>query len=167
MARQFSSFERWQLTLNGIQALILMIGTGAAIYIGWQQTEINRRLYELNFAVAAEVTYEANTKRLNVFNKGRENIWLWGSRLGSGPRTIEKDGRLITPGGFYYLIAEGLEREVLQKVGQTGELRVPFEIYLKDASLRPHKAGVMLFIQVKDGKTTVHTQTVSVEQSAW
>lgn len=121
----------------------------------------------MNFNVATEVTYDSNEKKLNVFNKGRENIWLWGNKLDSGPKSIEKEGRLITPGGFYYVLAASMEKEVLEKVGTNGELRVPFDVYLKDGLQRPYIAKVILFIQVAEGKLAVHTQTVSIDQMQW
>jgi hypothetical protein len=162
-----SRFERRQVILGTLQTIILAIGTYAAVRIGITQTAINQKLYDMNFNVATEVTYDSNEKKLNVFNKGRENIWLWGNKLDSGPKSIEKEGRLITPGGFYYVLAASMEKEVLEKVGTNGELRVPFDVYLKDGLQRPYIAKVILFIQVAEGKLAVHTQTVSIDQMQW
>jgi hypothetical protein len=162
-----SRFERRQVILGTVQTIILAIGTYTAVRIGITQTAINQKLYDMNFNVATEVIYDSNEKKLNIFNKGRENIWLWGNKLDSGPKSIDKEGRLVTPGGFYYVLAASMEKEVLEKVGTNGELRVPFDVYLKDGLRRPYIAKVILFIQVAEGKLTVHTQTVSIDQMQW
>jgi hypothetical protein len=162
-----SRFERRQVILGTIQTVILAIGTSAAVYLGVTQTAINQKLYDLNFTVATEIIYDANEKKLYIFNKGRENIWLWGSKLGSNPKFIDQERRLIAPGSSYYVLAANMEKEVLEKVGTRGELRVPFDVYLKDGRHRPYIARVILFIQVAEGKLTVHTQTVAIDQMQW
>jgi len=167
MCKKLSNFERWQVGLSGIQTILLVVATIAAIYIGLQQSQINQRLYELNFSVAIEVTHDSQSGQLNIFNKGRENIWLYGTKLGSSPKSVEKDGRLIAPGGSYYLLTDKLQQEVLQKVGEKGDIHEFFNIYLKDATLRPYTVSVILFIQVSDGEMTIHTQTVSIKQKDW
>jgi hypothetical protein len=167
MTRPLKRFERYQVILTAIQTVALVAATAGAIWIGVIQTRINRKLYELDLSVAAEVTYDQSTKRLNIFNRGRENIWLWGDKLGSGPKTVEKEGRLIVPGGSYYIFADTFEREVLEKVGHDGETQVPFQLLGKDAADRPFVVDLVLFVQVRDGAVTVHTQTTSIRHSAW
>ena len=72
----------------------------------------------------------------------------------------------MTPGGSYYLLAEALEPDALRRTSN-GDLRLPLEIYVKDVSNRPHIVSVLLFVQVKDGAVSVHTQTVGITQHSW
>jgi hypothetical protein len=162
-----SLYERQQLLLGTIQASIVAIGTGAAIYVGVKQAAINQQLYDLHFTLAPEIAYDTDQKRLRIFNRGKENIWLWGTKYGTGPKSIEKEGRLISPAGFYYLLTANMEKEVREKVGTGGDIRVPFEVYFKDGRHRPYIVRIILFIQVTEGKMAVHAQTVSIDQMEW
>src|SRR5690242_17327040 len=99
-------FETWQIVLSIIQCVILSGTIYVAWHIGSVQNNINQQLLDLNFRPSLEVTSESD--KLNVYNRGKDNVWLWGTQFRDETRTIESSGRLIAPGGFYYLFSNKL-----------------------------------------------------------
>jgi hypothetical protein len=170
-----SAFEKWQVIISATQTAILLGTLLVALYIGLKQTEISAKqteisakqteiskaLLDIPFTVSVEVTYDAGMKRFNIFNKGLTNLFLWGTKLGDGPRSVDKDPRLIAPGGSYYLLAPSVETDAIAKVGQNGELRGNLEIYVSGQNLTKYVVTTIVFAQVIAGACTIHTQTTS------
>ena len=100
-----STFEKWQ-ALNLVLTNILFLGTMlGAWYFGFkqtniarQQTEINRRLFELEHELSVDVDYNKDRKVLILSNRGRHGIYFGGVRFGgSGP--LEASPVAIPVGG--------------------------------------------------------------------
>ena len=100
-------FEKFQLALLAVQTAIFLSTLVAAVWIGTRQNEINRQLLDLNFRLSLEITYDKG--HINIYNKGKENVWIWGSQFRDDPMQIDKTGRLIVPGGFYYILTDRLQ----------------------------------------------------------
>lgn len=176
-----SAFEKWQVMVSVTQTAILLGTLLVALYIGLKQTEISAKqadistkqaeiskaLLDIPFTVSVEVAYDPGTKRFNIYNKGQTNIFLWGTKLGDGPRSVDKDPRLIAPGGFYYLLAPSIEADTIAKVGQDGELRGNLELYLTSQNSTKYIVTTIVFAQVMAGQCTIHTQTTSIKPEAW
>jgi len=158
-------FEKMQVRLGVAQILILTFTLIAAVYIGFQQNSINQKLYDLNFNVSLEVTYD--NKQLNIINKGKENVWIWGTKLADNPKNIERDSRLIPPGGFYYMLATRLELDLIKNIGINGEIRLPLEVYIESANQRRYVVKLLLWAIIKDGVLAVHTQTLAIQPFNW
>ena len=107
--KNMSAFETWQVITSIAQTAIFLATLLAAIYIGLKQAEISNRqadisemqtaisrsLADLPFVVSAEITYDQSSKRINIYNKGQTNIYLWGTKLGDGSKVVEQEPRLI------------------------------------------------------------------------
>ncbi|MDD5691954.1 MAG: hypothetical protein PHP10_02105 [Candidatus Omnitrophica bacterium] len=159
-----TAFENWQVCLGIAQAAILLAAFLGALYVGFKQNEINQNLLDLQFSVSLELTYQP--QRLNIVNKGQQNIWLCGTKLGDGVRSIDQPV-LITPGGSYYLIADMLEREIVSKVGESGEMRLPFEVLIQTQNRKRWIVKTILFAVATKGVVTIHTQTISATPGDW
>lgn len=160
-----NAYEKWQVRVSIIQTVVLLATFLGALYIGLKQNEINQNLLELSHVVSVELSYAP--QKLNIFNKGRENVWLWGTKFGDGPRTMEPNPRLVTPGGSYYLLTDKLEPEILQKVGQNGDDTKPLEIYIESQINKKYVVRNLLFIQVRTGAISIHSQTISIQEADW
>ena len=139
-----STFETSQIIISIIQTAILLSTLIAAICIGFKQakisnrqadisemqTTISRSLADLPFVVSTDVTYDQSTKRINIYNKGQTNIYLWGTKVGSGSKVMETDPRLITPSGSYYLLAESVESDLSKALDGQSEVKGLLTIYL-------------------------------------
>jgi hypothetical protein len=176
-----NAFEKWQVITTVVQSVILLGTLLVALYIGLKQTEISNRQAEISFKqaeiskslaeipyiVSVEVTYDASNKRFNITNKGQTNLSLWGTKLGDGPKIVEKEPRLITPGGFYYLLANTLESDLLKSIGQKGETRGVLEIYITNLSATKYVIVTIVFAKTINGQLTIHTQTTSIKPEEW
>lgn len=176
-----SAFEKWQVATSVVQSTILLGTLLVALYIGFKQTEIatrqaeisatqteiSKRLADLPYVVSVEVTYDPSTKRLDVANKGQTNLYLWGTKFGDGPKSIEKDARLINPGGFYYLLVETLESDSLKVTGANGEMRGVLELYVTNQNDVKYTVSTIIYVKTDNGKVTVHTQTVGIQPQEW
>lgn len=176
-----NAFEKWQVIVSVAQTAILFCMLTAALYIGLKQTEISDRqteisikqteiskaLLDIPFTVSVDVVYEPGSKRLNIYNKGQTNLYLWGSKLGTGAQVLEKEPRLITPGGSYYLLAESIESDTLAKIPQNGELRGNLDLYLTSQNATKYIVTTIIFAKVVSGKCTIHTQTTSIKPQEW
>ena len=176
-----SAFETWQVVTSIAQTAILLATLLAAIYIGLKQAEIsnrqadisetqtaiNRSLADLPFVVSAEITFDQHAKRLNIINKGQTNIYLWGTKFGDDPKVVEQEPRLITPGGFYYLLAESLEGDLRKALGKQPEVKGLFIIYLTSQNDVKYTVSTVLLGKLSGDQIAVHTQTTSIRPEVW
>jgi hypothetical protein len=179
--KNMSAFETWQVITSIAQTAILLATLLAAIYIGLKQAEISKRqayisetqtaisrsLADLPFVVSAEITYEQQSKRLHIYNKGQTNIYLWGTKLRDGPKVVEQEPRLVTPGGSYYLLAESLEGDLRKVLGMQPEVKGLFIIYLTSQNDVKYIVSTILLGMLSGDQIAVHTQTTSIRPEVW
>lgn len=176
-----TKFEVLQIITGAVQSLILLATLFAAVYIGLKQagisklqatisarqTEISKDLAELPYIVSVEVTYEKSKKQLNIHNKGQTNLYLWGTKLGDGRKSVEEEPRLIAPTGFYYLLADSLESETFRSIGSEVEMRRILELYVTSLSAAKYVISTIIFAKINNGIVSIHTQTTSIKQQDW
>ena len=94
-------------------------------------------------------------KAADIYNKGQSNIYLWGTKLGDGPQVLEKAPVLITPGGFYYILAASHEADTLAKIPKDGEARGDFLSYVTNQKWHEARYHYDPIAQVTDGHCTI------------
>jgi hypothetical protein len=185
---KMTAFETWQVIVSIITAAILLATFLAALYIGLKQTEIGRKqteisikqteisekqaaisqsLLDIPFLISVEVVYDPVLKRFNILNKGQTNVFLWGTKLGDGPVSMENEPRLISVGGFYYLLAPAVESDVLKAHPHNGEMRGKLDLYLTSQNDTKYLVSTIIFAKVSGGKCAIHTQTTSIKPREW
>jgi len=169
---ELSLYERWQIAFSVIQifiafiqAIILIITVYVAWKIGHVQNNINQQLLDLNFRPSIEVTSER--EKLNIYNKGRDNVWLWGAQFNDEPKLIEPSGRLITPDSFYYLFSNKLNEMVNNSLGKNGDANYPFNLFISTTNGKKYTVNLLLYIRVIDGNISINTQTLGFVESDW
>jgi hypothetical protein len=176
-----SAFETWQVIMGIVQSAILLGTLLAAIYIGLKQAEISKRqadisevqtnisksLADLPFVVSVEVAYDATQRCVNIANKGQTNIYLLGTKLGESRRVLEKEPRLITPGGFYYLLAETLEGQLRAAQGPSPDIKGVLEIYLTSQNDVKYVVRTIIIGERRNDTVAIHTQTTSIRPDEW
>ncbi|MGA7181404.1 MAG: hypothetical protein WBX11_17715 [Thiobacillaceae bacterium] len=176
-----SGFEACQAITEIAQTVILFLTLLAAVVIGFKQVKISNRqadiserqntisrgLADLPFVVSPEITYDQNSKRLNICNKGQTNFYLWGTRVGDGAKVIEQEPRLITPGGFYYLLADSIEDDLRKALGKQSEVKGLFTIYLTSQNDVQYVVSTIILGKLNGAELTIHTQTTSIRPQAW
>lgn len=160
-----STFEVWQVVNMTAQSFLLLAAFLGALYVGIKQYQINKRLIELQHQPSIEVA--ATDDQLQVLNKGSSSVWLWGSHVGHSSKVIEKEPRLITPQGFYYIPLVALKANVLKRVGSVGEERLSLTLFVTTADERKYVIRCMLLCVVASEQVTVHSQTVGIAREEW
>jgi hypothetical protein len=180
---KMNAFEKWQVATSIIQSCIFLATMLVALYIGLKQTEISAKqneisekqaeisksLLDIPFLMSAEVTYDSALKRFNIFNRGQTNIYLWGTKLGDGPRSVESEPRLITPnGGFYFLRADEWEKKILAALPTNRETRGNLELFLTNQAATKYVVTVLVIVRVPAaGQISVDSQTTSIKPNQW
>lgn len=163
--KKMTSFETWQVINMTIQSMLLLAAFLGALYVGLKQYEINEKLVELQYQPSVEIAIAGN--QLQVHNKGVHNIWLWGTEIESSSRSIEKDPRLITPGGFYYIPTEKLQKLVQERLKGDGELRLNAMFFVKGAHDRKYTVRNVFYCTVVKGVVSVRAQTIGISSEEW
>jgi hypothetical protein len=104
-----NKFEKWQVGISISQTVLLFFTLVSAIYIGVKQNNINENLLNLNYFPSVEVAYTPENKRIQIYNKGNSNVWLWGTKYMNTKPNIKDKPVLITPNGSYHILAEKFE----------------------------------------------------------
>jgi len=160
-----STFEIWQVVNMTAQSVLLLATFVGALYVGIKQYQINKQLIELQHQPSVEVA--TTPDQLQVFNKGSSSLWLWGTHVDHSPKTIEREPRLITPQGFYYIPLASLKAGVIGRVGSNGEERLSLMLYIKTTDGRKYVVQNILLCLVQAGQVSVHSQTVGIEHQEW
>ena len=119
----------------------------------------------LNYMMDVDLIYAGG--QLQVWNRGKTEISLWGDKYDAGPRDISGNPVFISPTTNYYLLTNNLERNIREKLGQNNEDRVSFDLYLQSANGRKYIMHTTLWEIVKDGQITIHTQNNGYEERDW
>jgi hypothetical protein len=126
------------------------------------QTEV-----ALNYDVAVEVTFDNQVKHVNISNKGRTNVYVWGDKLDQQKPLVDTKGRMIAPGGYYYIIADTFFEELSKKMPNGSERLVPFAVFLKNENGDEFIVDCQFFASWTTGPLMIHTQTMSVKRAKW
>jgi len=120
-------------------------------------------------SVSVDLVYEDH--QLRIYNRGEQNISLWGDQVSSGPSDIEEDPRMISPSGqhafgvgdgFYYLNGDRLEQYAKDRFGDDGSGTIPLRLFLKDAANRKRTVKCALVTTIKQGSVKIETQNLGV-----
>jgi hypothetical protein len=161
------TFEFWQIVVMVIQSVLLLMTFLGAFYIGRKQNQINQQLIELQHQPSVIVLVDEDRGRLNVTNRGSHNVWLWGTQI-EEDKKMDEHPRLITPKAFYYFPSlAGIKDTALQRCRTSGEVKLPFTLFLSTISERKYIVRCILFCKVTGGKVTVHSQTIGILQREW
>jgi hypothetical protein len=125
------------------------------------QVGLTQRELALNYAVSVDLIYAGD--QLQIWNRGKTNIYLWGNKYGDDKSDFASEPMTITPTNSYYLLTNALEAVIYKHLGQNGEAKVPFDLYLKSEDNKKYVMRTTLWEIVKDGKITIHTQTHGYE----
>jgi hypothetical protein len=118
----------------------------------------------LNYEPSIALVYYDH--RFNIENHGKTDLYLWGDKIADTLPTMDA-ARIIAPGSSYYLIGEQFEQIALRVVGDNGETRIPFELYLSNKRNEKYVARFELWIVIKEKEITVHTQMLGLNEYVW
>jgi len=121
----------------------------------------------LNYDVAVEVTFDNQVKHVNISNKGRTNVYVWGDKLDQQNPVLEKKGKMIAPGGYYYIIADTFYQELAKKLPHDSQRTVPFKVFLRNENGDEFIVECQFFADWNTGPLAIRTQTTSIRRAKW
>ena len=60
--------------------------------------------------------------------------------------------------------AEGIDKELLEKLGNNGEMRIPFELYVSGEDKKKRIINYELWVRTKDGVFKADTRNLGTEE---
>jgi hypothetical protein len=134
----------------GTIVVVLAIGSCCVLVLllGSFLLHIGKRLSAEHTPETPSVVLGLSPDTLVLNNTGKEDIYLWGTKLGSGPQTIDQGPRTVSAGRAVNLYAPpGLAAGM-----KANEARlVPFEGYFADKIGRNYTGKFALRITLKNG----------------
>ncbi|MFZ0593503.1 MAG: hypothetical protein WAM39_23800 [Bryobacteraceae bacterium] len=129
------------------------------------QSNLRRQELSLNYAPSVDLIYAGD--QLQIWNRGKTNLKLWGDRYNGGAISMSDTPYVISPTTYRYLLTDTLKANILGTIGQNGEARVPLEIYITTADGQRYIVRGELWEIVKDGQITIHTQNHGFDKVDW
>ena len=108
--------------------------------------------------ISVDITFDPGQKRIDILNRGNVNIELWGTKLDQQQPTMVNEPRIISRGGFYYILAETFYEEVSEKFPKGTDRIVPFEIYLKDDAGTEYLGKAKFLVKWNGDTPDIHSQ---------
>ncbi len=125
---------------------------------------VNETDVRLAYAPAVDLVYVGD--RLQLWNRGKTTLTLWGNKYGDDPRNMDGPVQIST-GAFEYFLTDKLQSRILQALGQNASEHVPLEMYVTTADKKKYVIHGELFEIVKDGAITIHTNNHGIERTDW
>ncbi len=125
---------------------------------------------ELALRNVPSVTILYTPGQIELHNTGKGDLGVHGFSYGEGDQlkrldkeSLQKDQpRFISPGYFYYLAAEPMEKQLHNSLGNNGEGFLPCRWYITTEDNKRHTVRCMLGVKVKDGVLAINTQNLGV-----
>lgn len=149
------------LTLPGAVVILSAVASFAA-WGFWPQT-LAQQILSLT-STPPDVVLLYAPGQLNLYNRGPEDLLLWGTKFNSGPTLIGQTSRVIPTNAFYYFLTDQLKW-----TGDGGETLAPFDVYLSDKADRRRYIAHFDLLLHANGSTIVRidTQQLGVEERDW
>jgi hypothetical protein len=107
------------------------------------------------------VAFLYENKQIQIHNLTKTEFYLWGSKLGDGPITMEPEPRVVSPEPFYYFI-EGFEDLALKQTFEGGESRSIYHLFVEDIQKRKFTLKCLLWATMKDHALKVSAQNLGI-----
>lgn len=151
----FGKFQAWNI---GIQTAVLIATLLCGIIIGFRQTnissaqtDISKRLLELEYEISILVSYDVSAKRFILSNTGRHNIYLGGAQCDPIGRPIFEQPKLIAAGQRQFIDAD-----LTQGVPARGSFEQGVEFFLLDSQRTKFAIRGNAVTDNTTGQTVVH-----------
>jgi hypothetical protein len=129
---------------------------------GGIQTEVG-----LNYNVALEVTFDNQQNQVNLVNRGRTNLNIWGVRINKEKAMIDPIGKMLAPGGQYYLLGTSVQAEAGPNIPTGTHKLFPFDTFIKNENGVEFVVESTIFAEWKDNILFLRTQATTVRQVNW
>ena len=93
--KEISKERKTSIWTNRILAFIAILSFFATVFFSY-------KTLELNYIPSIDVQYSASNEDIQVYNRGKTNLYIWGSVFNSEKQSTDDSGRLISPSSLPY-----------------------------------------------------------------
>lgn len=146
-------------------AILSFFATLGVSYITIQHSKEN---LELNYLPSIDVQYSAPNEDIQVYNRGKTNLYIWGSSFSNEQPSIDDKGRLITPNGLpYHFPGKNLNQILATQLSNNEDIFVPFELFFTDSRGEKYISKNYFYVFKKDEQMAIDVQTTAVDKYPW
>ena len=108
-------------------------------------------------------------REFRVYNDGNRNLFIWGTRLDGGKKSIDAKALVVSPGpvGDFIPLDSSVQQEILGKVHVGKTSQTPLTLYLKSDVGEEWIARFTLLITNKRGTVKIVTHPNDVVKHRW
>lgn len=99
-------------------------------------------------------------KQIQVYNKGRTNLYLWGASYGKVNVPIEREPRMVAPAAYYYFVADNLEDQLRSNLKDGLEGYTSFRAFATTEDSKKYTIRGIIVAKVLSGNVNIRTQTL-------
>lgn len=121
---------------------------------------------DLNFAdVLQLVTY--SNESFSLTNRGRTELYLWGSRFDGQPPVMQQKASVITLGANQSFDISRLTKKLLGEMADESQRQIPFELYLKAANGTKYVAKSNLVVNRHKDNLMINCWSIPITRKQW
>jgi hypothetical protein len=125
---------------------------------GAERLKIEREQLALEYVPSVAIIYRDS--QVQIFNNGKTNVELWAFSYGIADPQVEKESRLITPGTFYYLFADQIEKQLREVLQDNQEGVTSCRAWIETQDKKRHTIKCSLIGKITNGSMSIHSQTI-------
>lgn len=153
---------------NRILAVIASLSFLMTLGVSIITTQFSKETLELNYLPSIDVQYIASIEDIQVYNRGKTNLYILGSSFNNEKSSIDNKGRLITPNGLpYHFPGKNLNQILATILSNKEETLVPFELFFRDSRGERYVSKNYFYVFKKDKQMVIDVQTTAMDKYSW
>lgn len=122
---------------------------------------------DFNFADVLQWSNSTGDGTFTISNRGKANLFLWGSRFGGQPVVMQQKGTVIPIGGSHTFDLSRLSKKLLENVEDTVQKQLPFELYLKTVNGKKYVARSILLVRRDHNNLSLYCESIFITPKEW
>ena len=166
--KEESRVRKNSIWTNRILVIVSILSFLLTLGVSYITAQHSKEALELNYSPSIDVQYDAPNEQIQVYNRGKSNLYIWGSRFNN--ETIIKNnwGMLITPAGLpYHFPGINLNQGLAKILDDKEMVYVPIELFFKDNRGDKYVSNMFFYVFRKDKQMAIDVQVTSVSKYNW
>lgn len=166
--KEESKERKTSIWTNRILALIAILSFFATLGVSYITIKHSKENLELNYLPSIDVQYSAPSEDIQVYNRGKTNLYIWGSSFSDEATFVDDKGRLITPNGLpYHFPGKNMNQILATLLSDKENTFVPFGLFFKDDRGKKYVSKNYFFVFRKGEQMAIDVQTTDMKQQDW
>lgn len=156
--------RKTSICTNRILASIAILSFFITLGVSYVTIKDSKETLDLNYLPSIDVQYNAPNEDIQVYNRGKTNLYIWGSIFNNEKQSADGVGRLISPNGLpYHFPGKDLNQILAGLLNGNENVYVPFELLFKDNRGEKYISKHYFYVQ----QTAIDIQTTAIEKRPW